>query len=430
MSTSQPSESICIPSFICLCLSLNSSLLLLEVPILPENISSNRQATSTYSKTVAISIYTQTMDKATKRSMDITHNEVDHSLPNSKRLKLGIDDPRDRTKSILSCDDYMVAWVCALPIEMAAATAMLSDIHEDLSTHADDSNTYTFGSIGKHNIIIACLPSGHYGTNNAATVANNMHRSFPSIRLRLMVGIGDGVPDKPGVRHGPDVRLGDVVVGDQVIQYDFGKTVDSGKFIQTSFPCRPPQDVMTAVSKLRARHEQYSSQISTFLADMLSRNTEMTSYAYPSQLEDLLFESGYDHPHSMEDCRHCDRSKLLTTRHPRSSNSPKIHYGPIGSGNQVMKHGLTRDKVARGQTAHGPGVLCFEMEAAGLVGSFPCLVVRGICDYSDSHKTKGWQRYAAAAAAAYAKELLHVIPAINMRKASAGSAVGKYYTSD
>lgn len=242
------------------------------------------------------------MDKYTKRSVDITHNEVDHFLPNSKRLKLGIDnscnnaDPQDRTKLILSCDDYMIAWVCALPIEMAAATAMLSDVHEDLSTHADDSNTYTFGSIGNHNIIIACLPSGHYGTNNAATVANNMHRSFPSIRLRLMVGIGGGVPDKPDVGLGSDVRLGDVVVGDQVIQYDFGKTVDSGQFIQTSIPCRPPQNVMTAVSKLRARHEQYSSQISTFLADMLSRNTEMTSYAYPSKLEDLLFDSGYDQP--------------------------------------------------------------------------------------------------------------------------------------
>ena len=56
------------------------------------------------------------------------------------------------------------------------------------------------------------------------------------------------------------------------------------------------------------------------------------------------------------------------------------------------------------------GVLCFEMEAAGLMNSFPCLVVRGICDYADSHKNKRWQGYAAGAAAAYAKEVLSVIP--------------------
>ena len=41
---------------------------------------------------------------------------------------------------------------------------------------------------------------------------------------------------------------------------------------------------------------------------------------------------------------------------------------------------------------------------------FPCLVIRGISDYADSHKNKIWQPYAAATAAAYAKELLLVIP--------------------
>ncbi|KAK2596314.1 hypothetical protein N8I77_013210 [Diaporthe amygdali] len=369
------------------------------------------------------------MDKATKRSVDNTYDEVDHILPDSKRLRPDIDNdrknsfPQDRTESVLSCEDYTIAWVCALHIEMAAAEAMLSNIHEGLPTHIDDTNTYTFGSIGMHNVIIACLPSGHYGTNNAATVANNIRRSFPSIRLRLMVGIGGGVPGKV------DVRLGDVVVSDQVIQYDFGKTVDSGQFMHTSIPCRPPQDVMTAVSKLRAGHEQDCSRIWTILTDMLSRKPAMIAYGYPSGLEDLLFDSGYDHSQSMEDCKHCDRSKLLV-RDCRPDNSPKIHYGLIASGNQVMKHGMTRDKVARDQNAHGPGVLCFEMEAAGLADSFPCLVVRGICDYSDSHKNKGWQRYAAAAAAAYAKELLHIVPAVNMRKASVVTADGKYYTTD
>lgn len=51
---------------------------------------------------------------------------------------------------------------------------------------------------------------------------------------------------------------------------------------------------------------------------------------------------------------------------------------------------------------------CVEMEAAGLMNNYPCVVVRGICDYADSHKNKDWQGYAAAVAVAYAKELLLV----------------------
>ena len=61
-------------------------------------------------------------------------------------------------------------------------------------------------------------------------------------------------------------------------------------------------------------------------------------------------------------------------------------------------------------------MLCFEMEAAGLMNSFPCLVVRGICDYADSHKNKTWQAYAAGSAAACAKEVLLVIPPAEIAK--------------
>lgn len=81
---------------------------------------------------------------------------------------------------------------------------------------------------------------------------------------------------------------------------------------------------------------------------------------------------------------------------------------------QVMKHGMTRDRLAEKH-----GILCFEMEAAGLMNLLPCLVIRGICNYSDSHKNKKWQGYAALTAAAYAKELLSVVPVYhvyNMQK--------------
>lgn len=55
-------------------------------------------------------------------------------------------------------------------------------------------------------------------------------------------------------------------------------------------------------------------------------------------------------------------------------------------------------------------MLCFEMEAAGLMNSFLCLIIRGICDYADSYKNKDWQPYAVVTGAIYAKELLLTIP--------------------
>ena len=136
--------------------------------------------------------------------------------------------------------DYTVGWVCALPLEMAVAKAMLDEIHSDLPTSSSDQNTYVLGRIRAHNVVIACLPSGVYGTTSAAAVAIQMLSTFRSIRFGLMVGIGGGVPSKDS-----DIRLGDVVVskptGDfgGVVQYDFGKTVAQGCHLLTRWqgPC-------------------------------------------------------------------------------------------------------------------------------------------------------------------------------------------------
>ncbi|RYP53460.1 hypothetical protein DL770_010991 [Monosporascus sp. CRB-9-2] len=345
------------------------------------------------------------MNASDRRKRDRVDTDNEIATPgDSKRRRFDYEDYdgyldriQERSLTRLSHNDYTVGWICALHIEMAAAEAMLDNVHGSLPKNPNDSNTYTFGSIGRHNIVIASLPANGYGTNNAATVANDMDRTFPSIRVRLLVGIGGGVPGKA------DVRLGDVVVSTEVVQYDMGKTVRDGLFHRTGIPRRPPPAVMTAVAKLRASHESKPSKISSILSEIFRRNPYISQYVRPSSLPDRLFDSGYNHVESMITCDRCDESKLLE-RSPRDNNNPKIHYGVIASGNQVMKHGKTRDQLAQEL-----GILCFEMEAAGLMDNFPCLVIRGICDYSDSHKNKQWQEYAAATAAAYAKELLSVI---------------------
>ena len=305
------------------------------------------------------------------------------------------DDGRRGAK--LSRDAYTVGWICALHIELAAAKAMLDEVHESLPNTLSDSNAYTLGRIGKHNVVMACLPTDSYGTNHAAIVGANMNASFPSLLVRLMVGVGGGAPGKV------DLRLGDVVVGAWTVQYDLGKKVQGGHFQPTGNPCHPPLALRTVVADLRADHERMPSKIPTILSEMLAPNPLMNHYTHPGLHQDRLFDSTYDHDTCAMSCASCDTSKL-TERPARATTDPKIHHGGIASANQVMKHGETRDRLARELN-----IVCFEMEAAGLMDSFPCLVIRGICDYADSHKNKQWQEYAAATAAAYAKELLSVV---------------------
>ncbi|KAK1982239.1 hypothetical protein LZ30DRAFT_749502 [Colletotrichum cereale] len=309
-----------------------------------------------------------------------------------------------RAHGDLTCDAYTVGWICALPDEHAAAVDMLDIEHECHSIHNDDTNTYALGSIGRHNVVIACM--SEYGLVSAAVVASHMKRSFPSIRTRLMVGIGGGAPSRV------DVRLGDVVVSHPtatstgVEQYDSGKTETGGLFNRKGKLNKPPQELLTAVAVLRAHHASRPSQIPGILARLKEKNPRMT---YQGVEKDRLFEAGYEHQgHS---CTGCDPSRLVK-REARLDNNPRIHYGVIASANRVMKHGITRDRITEELN-----VLCFEMEAAGLMDNFPCLVIRGICDYADSHKTKEWQPYAAAVAAAYAKELLLITHTHEVQKA-------------
>jgi hypothetical protein len=84
---------------------------------------------------------------------------------------------------------------------------------------------------------------------------------------------------------------------------------------------------------------------------------------------------------------------------------------------------VVKDPAVRDALKKDMHVLCVEMEAAGLMDSFPCLIIRGICDYADSHKNKQWQPYAAAVAAAYMKELLTVIPAPQVVQAARAEEV-------
>ncbi|RBR12916.1 uncharacterized protein FIESC28_08407 [Fusarium coffeatum] len=262
---------------------------------------------------------------------------------------------------------------------------------EDLRMEKFNSNV----CIGCHNIVITSLPTNEYGTNNAVNVLTNLTRTFESIYLSLMVGIGGGVP-----RPNFDIRLGDIIVGTRVVQHDLGKIAESGQIQHIAVPRTLAHLIGKALSLLQAEHQPHSSRIPFILEEKFR---DHPVYAHPSTA-DRLFSSEYPHNSQASTCDECSPSALVQ-RSERSTRNPYIHYGTIASGNQVMKSSAVRDTVAQAVDA-----ICFEMEAAGLSDICPCLSIRGICDYSDSHKSKEWQEYAAATAAAFAREFLEELP--------------------
>ncbi|PNP50711.1 hypothetical protein THARTR1_08631 [Trichoderma harzianum] len=305
-------------------------------------------------------------------------------------------------------EDYTIGWVCALPNEQAAALFMLDERHEDLVNPPNDQNAYTLGSIGKHKVVIAGLPKGRHGNNSSATVATRMISTFPNIRVGLMVGIGGGIPEK--------TRLGDVVIScpsgtePGVVQWDMGKAEHGGQFKRTGSLAPPPTALLTALGKFEADQITSREKMLSYLNGLKSMPTVPRSFLKSDSLKDVLFDSKYAHVEG-EDCSRCDE-KMLVQRKMREDDMV-IHCGLIASGNQVIKDAILRDKLHQ---MFDKNVFCVEMEAAGLMNDFPCIVIRGICDYADSHKDDKWQDYAAAVAAACAKAFLTVVPASEVDK--------------
>ncbi|KAH7231001.1 hypothetical protein BKA59DRAFT_409172 [Fusarium tricinctum] len=308
---------------------------------------------------------------------------------------------------------YTVGWICAIATEYLAAQLFLDEEHEGPEfVSTNDSNNYTLGKIGKHNVVIAVLPHGEYGISSAAGVAKDMLHSFPNVRFGLMVGIGGGAPTP---EH--DIRLGDVVVSASghgkggVFQYDYGKAVQGQEFQETGFLNQPPTILRTAVHGLLTQYKRKGHQLDKYINDILKENPRLRKeFQRPESSTDRLYYASKVHP--PDDQSSCSKAcgddpSTLVVRSDRTEyeDNPAIHYGLIASSNRLMKDALARDTLATKK-----GVLCFEMEAAGLMNHFPYLVIRGICDYSDSHKNKEWQGFAAIMAAAYAKDLLRQIP--------------------
>ncbi|KAJ5670605.1 uncharacterized protein N7477_005968 [Penicillium maclennaniae] len=309
----------------------------------------------------------------------------------------------------LSHDAYRVGWICPLEVEQIAALEMLDEEHERLPQPRGDTNVYNLGSINCQNIVIAGLPQA--GNRFAATVITQMRMTFPNLKYALLVGIGGGVPVQ--TEHGM-IRLGHVVVSEPTgthsgaMQYDYGKAM-VGQFERKGFLAPPPTTLLNAAREVAVRRQRMDH-------DPIWKNTKRINtdrralhrFKFPGAANDHLYQTDYQHRLKGVSCEEsgCEpEQRVKRAMDKEDEDFVVIHRGTIASGELVIKDAQRRDDLAREHQ-----VLCFEMEAAGALIDFPCMVIRGISDCCDSHKNDRWHGYAAAVVAAYARQLFFHMP--------------------
>lgn len=303
--------------------------------------------------------------------------------------------PQEIFQPCLKNEDYKIAIICALPTELMAVRSLFDDFRDEaFPQHENDTNTYALGRLGCHNVVAAGLAYGEYGMNAATKVASDIGKSFPAVKWYFVVGIGGGVPSRKR-----DIRLGDVVVSTGVIQHDIGKAIQrESEFHSTGIVQRPHRSLMTALCLIQSDPGLHHGSLDPHIQQIVDLRPE---YERPSEVHDRLFHSHVQHEEGQDTCNNCKGPEISKVPRPAG---PRVHYGLIASGNQVIKDAIRRDRIGAELD-----VLCCEMEGAGVMAageSGHCLIIRGICDYADSHKNDIWHNYAAATAAAYTKFFL------------------------
>ncbi|KAF4452432.1 hypothetical protein F53441_4712 [Fusarium austroafricanum] len=336
-----------------------------------------------------------------------------------------------------SRDDFRIGIVCALALEHNAVSQIVDEFWDEtrLGKSARDPNTYSIGRIADANVVLVL--SG-MGANSSLSATTRLLDSYPNLELVLVTGICGGVPDP---LSGEELLLGDVVISKAVVQHDFGRRYPDSFEVKDTLDDRlgrPTRNIRNFVARLetdRAR-ERLEDRAASLLGELQFRANEKhraANYQYPGTNKDHLFPSSYRHKHhsNCETCSDhsvnvCHVSRKLSCRElgcdnkqlvPRSrleknkslensgrvneAQAPFVFVGHIGSGNTVLKSGEERDRLAQAYN-----LIAFDMEAAGAWDDTPCIIVKGVSDYADSHKNKKWKNFAAATAAAVSRALI------------------------
>ncbi|KAF3916982.1 hypothetical protein ABW21_db0200479 [Orbilia brochopaga] len=263
-------------------------------------------------------------------------------------------------------DNYQVAILCASPLDARAVVLSLDETYAEAGSSRaagahGDPNAYTTGRIGHHNVVIVHIP--RRGKTYASDAAYDMKTSFGNIRLALIVGACSGVPRRAG-----SVKLGDVVIGTEVAEIDFGR--------QYEHMFRRKRGAEANLGPQDPDIERFTMQIEAERQQLMRRTSEY--------LTDIIERSGRDTFEELE--------------------RPQAHFGligAIGSGGMPIMSPTVRDDAARREN-----VIAFETETAGAWNKLPCMVVKAIADWADGDESRMRQDYAAKTSAACAKAIL------------------------
>ncbi|KAL2865008.1 putative kinesin light chain [Aspergillus lucknowensis] len=334
---------------------------------------------------------------------------------------------------------FAIAIICALPLEADAVEALFDETYDRLGRfygkQQRDMNAYINGRIGKHDVVLCYLPGT--GKGSAASVASSLTSSYPGIELALVVGICGGAPPPPKYQ---EIFLGDVIISDSVVEYDFGKQYDGGFQRKTGVKDtlgRPGREIRALLNGLRAENARIELQ------DQTQRNLRTLQQKgakwHRPEVRDNLFDALYLHKHHSCDPRvgcsclesdspddiceaalgqncddlECNKAEPVRYREPSEAIQTSIYIGTVASADRVMKSGQHRDEIVRKEKVIG-----FEMEGAGVWDNVPCIVIKGVCTYADSHMSTLWQPYAAATGASAAKAFLDYWMPVNHEDAS------------
>lgn len=356
-----------------------------------------------------------------------------------------------------SRDEFEIAIVCTRALEYDAVCLLLDgfwDTDGDPFGRArGDLNTYTTGYMDKYNIVVVLLCNS--GKANSASTAASLRSSYPCIELLLLTGICEGVPDA----NGEELLLGDVVISETVIQYDLSSPFNHALKRRSTLEDRQGRantnirkfianfKTEMGLQRLEEKATLHLDQIQNLVSEATYRQRHKgATYIYPGSETDILFESTHCHRHynssqcvcvdyQPEEDLHtvCDEARnldceqtgceLSSLKHRerlrqkslledggnlKAAQIPSIFFGRFGSGDMAFNSGVHRDSLAK---THG--IIAFEMEGAGIWDELPCIIVKGVSDYGDGHKTRKWaewQNFAAATAASVARALIERYP--------------------
>ncbi|OJZ86472.1 hypothetical protein ASPFODRAFT_206907 [Aspergillus luchuensis CBS 106.47] len=331
---------------------------------------------------------TQLESRMTEAREYPAHGGLDQFELGHEAATLGsLSPPRPTSRS-----DYEIAIICALTVEQDAVHALFDHYWDDngpaYGKHPCDPNAYSCGAIGQHNVVLVHMPG--MGKASAAAVAAHCRASFPNLKLALLVGVCGALPF---TNTAEEVILGDVIIGDGIIQYDFGRQYPD-QFVRRNTLLdslgRPSPEIRAHLAKLKSRRGLASLHhaMGTHLRSLQRHPQFNGDYHYPGAEQDVLYKP---------------ESNIVVSRRRLEQPSPKphVHFGAIASGDTLMRSGMRRDSIATRE-----GIIAFEMEGAGISDNIPHVIIKGVSDYADSHKTKAWQPYAAGTAAACMKAFL------------------------